>query len=169
MSLPDDIVDGDSPHSSLLYLFNHVFLPPKLPDGDDSSPQYDDDLVGVVQACLSAFAETAKLSERDTILEARNTLGSLRRLRDRYGHLREDALCEALQEISSSGTTTLHSKSLRARKCLIYFRLQERNIGTDQRTERRPHHPKRRERCCFRNIRTQSHEWISLDNQRQTC
>lgn len=121
MSLPDDIVAGDLSHESLLYLFRHVFLPPKLPDGDDSSPQYDDDLVGVVQGCLLAFSETATWSERDTIRETRNTLGSLRRLRDRYGHLREDALCEALQELSSPGTTPLYKSSLRTRKRLIFF------------------------------------------------
>lgn len=143
MSLPDDIVAGDLSHSSLLYLFHHVFLPPKLPHGDDSSPQHDDDLVGVVQGCLSAFAKTATWSERDTIRGARNTLGSLRRLRNRDGHLREDALCEALQEISSPGIISLHKLSVRRRIFLTLFRLQERNIGTDQRTERRPHHSKR--------------------------
>ena len=112
MNQRDDTMAGDLSDLSLLYLFHHVFLPPKLPDGDDSSPQHDNDLIDAVEKRLAAFAFTATGSERDVILGACNAIRSLRQLRDHDGHLREDAFCEALHNICSSGTSEVHKSSI---------------------------------------------------------
>lgn len=104
MALPEDLAPGQLSDSNVVYLFHHVFLPPKLPNEDDSSPGNDDSLVGVVQGCLASFAETTTGTERDMILDARNTIANLRQLQDHYGHLREDVLGEALRDIKSPGT-----------------------------------------------------------------
>ncbi|KAK6866259.1 hypothetical protein PG995_002787 [Apiospora arundinis] len=102
MALHPEILPADLSESSLLFFFHHVFLPPKLPTGDDSSPTHDDILVGFVQGCLTAFAQTVPESNRDVVLEARDTMRTLRHLRDPHGHLHEDSLREALCAISAA-------------------------------------------------------------------
>lgn len=109
------MADGLS-HSSILYLFRHVFLPPKLPGEDDSSSEHDDTLLDVVQGCLAAFAETATGQGQEIISEACNAVRSLRQLRNPYGHLREDAFRDALHEISSSGTRSSAFKSIQGKE-----------------------------------------------------
>ncbi|KAK7985571.1 hypothetical protein PG988_003193 [Apiospora saccharicola] len=102
MELHPEVLPANLTKSSLLFFFYHVFLPPKLPTGDDSSPTHDDILVGFVEGCLTAFAQTVPELNRDVVLEARDTMRILRRLRDSHGHLQEDALREALCAISAA-------------------------------------------------------------------
>lgn len=112
MHLPDDNMADGLSHPSILYLFHHVFLPPKLPGEDDSSPEHDDTLLDVVQGCLAAFAGTATGQEQEIISEACNAIRNLRQLRDPYGRLREDAFHKALHEICSSGIKSSALKSI---------------------------------------------------------
>ncbi|KAK8013447.1 hypothetical protein PG991_009040 [Apiospora marii] len=102
MVLHHEVLPADLSESTLLFFFHHVFLPPKLPNGDDSSSTHDDLLVGFVQACRTAFAQTVPESTRNVVFEARTTLRVLGHLRDDHGHLHEDALRKAICGISEA-------------------------------------------------------------------
>lgn len=103
MALHREVLPADLSKPTLQFFFHHVFLPPKLPSGDDSSPRHDDVLAGFVQGCLTAFAQTIPESNRNVVFAARDTLRTMRHLRDDHGHLREDALRKALGAISEPG------------------------------------------------------------------
>ena len=49
---------------NLEYIVNHVFLPPKLPRREDSSPEKVIDLTSAVLDALKGFVPTQPLSER---------------------------------------------------------------------------------------------------------
>ena len=62
MAFSDGLPTADGPHTtlqfpsnSLEYIINHVFLPPKLPQEDDSSPINDSALTNEVLRALEAF------------------------------------------------------------------------------------------------------------------
>ncbi|KAK8112290.1 uncharacterized protein PG998_008747 [Apiospora kogelbergensis] len=103
MALHHEVLPSDLSVTSLLFFFHHVFLPPKLPTGDDYSPTYENILIGFVQGCLTAFAQTVPESTRNIVFEACTTLRILSHLRDNHGHLHEDALRKALCAISEAG------------------------------------------------------------------
>ena len=76
-----------------------ITISSKFPDGDDQSPEHDDSLVGVVQGCLTVFAQTTTGSNTEISLDARNTMRSLKQLQGRYGYHREDVLGEVIRDI----------------------------------------------------------------------
>ncbi|CZT11794.1 uncharacterized protein RCO7_11377 [Rhynchosporium graminicola] len=62
-----------SPCSDLEYIITHVFLPPKLPQKDDSNPDRDLALTEILKAALDSFQAQLPARERPRWLRRYNS------------------------------------------------------------------------------------------------
>ncbi|KAH8193540.1 hypothetical protein TruAng_012294 [Truncatella angustata] len=89
--------------SNLIYFFHHIFLPPKLPGGDDRSVKQDDGLLSFVQACLAAFSVVVAEEYRNVVHELLIIVEQMRQVRNCFGYLDEQRLYEVLQQPPVNG------------------------------------------------------------------
>lgn len=97
-------------HSRLEYIINHVILPPKLPQEDDSNTDHDVHLLQKCQAALEAFQATLPPPERSDWIPCKEMVSSLLKMRSYGGDLIEEKVKVALEEIKSGGMSSPNKK-----------------------------------------------------------
>lgn len=85
----------------LEYIFHHVFLPPKLPNGDDASPTNEICLVELVRDCLIEFLPNTHLSNHEAIKSAVTLMKNIHTATGLDGYLLEDGVRAVLKQIGS--------------------------------------------------------------------
>ncbi|KAL7900457.1 hypothetical protein HDV64DRAFT_291009 [Trichoderma sp. TUCIM 5745] len=83
----------------LEYIFHHVFLPPKLPDGDDASPANELRLVELVRECLIDFLPKVDPSYHVAIKNAVALVKNTHTAISYDGYLQEDGVRAVLKQI----------------------------------------------------------------------
>lgn len=91
----------DMPRTRFEYIYNHLFLPPKLPGADDASPKNEATLLDFLQKSLELFLP-GRHDER-AIRASISMIKFLRTSRNPQGTLREPGVREVLQGLSSQG------------------------------------------------------------------
>lgn len=111
----DDAGSGLS-SQMLEYIFHHVFLPPKLPSGDDASPANELRLVELVRDCLIEFLPKVDLKYHEAIKTAVALIKNTHTATSYDGYLQEDGVRAVLKQIGP------HSKL----SCAPYLRFAYR-------------------------------------------
>ena len=90
---------------SLMYLFHHVFLPPQLPQRDDSGGQHDAALLTVVADALEDFGSFGDHQHGIEIEHVRTTITRMLAVHDRHdnGHIVNDRLQATLRDVGDQG------------------------------------------------------------------
>lgn len=88
---------------SIMYMFHHVFLPPKLPHKDDSDPQLEKTLLDILCSAIQIFKNDAAHSQYDVIQSASDMMEVCRSVRDDSGSISESKLKGALQNLRKKG------------------------------------------------------------------
>lgn len=89
---------------TLEYLFHHIFLPPKLPGGDDTSVGDETVLINYVLQTLSEYLQGTELSCHRAIMAATSMMDNMKAGRDDKGFVREGTLPDILTRILSPGS-----------------------------------------------------------------
>lgn len=99
-------MDAEVSIPTLSYFFHHVFLPPKLPGGDDRSAEKDDQLLSFVEDSLRRCSSIMEEQHQEVFRELRAMITSMRLVRNEHGRLNENRLLKALQELCATGNTS---------------------------------------------------------------
>lgn len=81
------------------YAFHHVFLPPKLPEGDDRSATNELRLVELVRDCLIEFLPRTDLTNHEAIKSAVALMKNIHNATGSDGYLQEDGVRAVLKQI----------------------------------------------------------------------
>lgn len=90
---------------ALHYVFHHLFLPPKLPGGDDASPAFEKQLIQFVLDCLLLFHNDVEHEARPAIDAAIDLMRNMERTRNDQGHIHADGMKWVLGRLASMGIT----------------------------------------------------------------
>lgn len=91
-------------HSEAIsYLFNHIFLPGKLPQRDDHNPAYEIVLLDKVVEALRQFKNHVSIQETDICLTVITMVTRLRETCNHHGGVDEVKLKKALVDLNSEG------------------------------------------------------------------
>ena len=104
---------------STKFVFHHVVLPPKIPQGDDSNPVHELALLRFVLDSLEQFQAVSGSSEQDIVHNVANTIRNGIAVRDDAGTINEDQLMTVLKSLVSGGMSQsdlIHVFELRTRK-----------------------------------------------------
>ncbi|KAI8631861.1 hypothetical protein F5Y19DRAFT_492813 [Xylariaceae sp. FL1651] len=153
-SVPGSDIEMPLPSEALKYIINHVILPPKLPQEDDYTAQYELWLLLTIIHNLSAFKKIVSEQQAQIVDSAILSMELLRKIHNftrtsRYVSINEDKLVEILHELPSSGAPVpLHIGAQNAGIILtkmdesVYFELFELSplnravMGTEGRLRR---------------------------------
>lgn len=91
----------DMSKATFEYIYHHLFLPPNLPGTDDTSTKCETALLDFVHRSLQRFL--LGRSDEDAVRAGTSLLDSLRKSRNAQGHLKEAAVSEILQDLSTRG------------------------------------------------------------------
>lgn len=94
------------PLKAIEYLMNHTFLPPKLPNGDDSDRKHESILLDTVVDSLKGFRECVAQGLRDSLDSATAmiaNIGTIHGSSGLHGPVREGAFRSALQDLPKTG------------------------------------------------------------------
>ncbi|RDA92364.1 hypothetical protein CP533_4405 [Ophiocordyceps camponoti-saundersi (nom. inval.)] len=94
--------DETTPEKTLDFFINHLFLPPKLPGSNDSSPEKNFALIDLVQHSLDRFQHEAGFYCQTAIVAASSLTKNLRSTKDEDGLLYETGVLEVFENVSSS-------------------------------------------------------------------
>lgn len=83
--------------------FHHVFLPPKIPQEDDYSPQFEGVLLEKVVGALDEFSHYAPSQFSGNISTVITMVDRLKDVRGASGDLCAEKLTEALKELEAQG------------------------------------------------------------------
>lgn len=83
----------------LEYAFHHIFLPPKLPNGDDRSPANESCLIELVRDSLTEFLPKTDASNHDAIKSAVALMKNMYYVTGPDGYLQEDGVRAVLKQI----------------------------------------------------------------------
>lgn len=86
-----------------LYLFHHVFLPPKLPQSDDYDTSCELILLDSVINSLQKFRALVPNQHRQVLGPVITMVARLREIRGSHGDVSEGKLKEALQKLDTEG------------------------------------------------------------------
>jgi hypothetical protein len=86
-----------------LYIFHHVFLPPKLPQSDDYDPAHEDDLLDQVIDALHEFNEYTTPEDSRLIEGLITAITRLRKIQHLSGAIDEKELLHTLGELGTTG------------------------------------------------------------------
>jgi hypothetical protein len=86
------------------YLFHHLFLPAKLPGGDDDSVANATELIDVVLRSLRRFLSETGPDDTVAITKCIEMVDGMKKLGDSRGYLDEAGVREALRQLSIEGT-----------------------------------------------------------------
>jgi hypothetical protein len=89
--------------SHLEYVIRHVFLPPKLPQSDDTDPANDASLTKAVHDALVAFLAHVPADERQVWNTCVETTSNMLEMRNSSNGLVEDKVAEALNGLFEGG------------------------------------------------------------------
>ena len=92
----------------LLYIIHHVFLPPCLPQADDSSPVHDVALIDALLTALSAFHRICPSQERGKLDACLKALEAMLEMQDNLGGLVIEKLLQRLLTIRDKGMPWSH-------------------------------------------------------------
>lgn len=95
--------DFDLDASQLKYIFNHVFLPPNVPQQDDYQDSHEKALLGVIEHALEHFKTHITHELRLVIEKIRGMIHGLGVLLDRDGITNGERLQDALANIANKG------------------------------------------------------------------
>jgi hypothetical protein len=84
----------------IMFLIHHLFLPPQLPQEDDTKPSLDRLLLDTVQEALLQYGELDK-SHKGAMAKIVRAVGSLRAVLGSDGELYEARLAKSLEGLSS--------------------------------------------------------------------
>ena len=86
------------------YIITHVFLPPKLPQGDDSDSEHDSALIGECGAALRAFQARLPSQEHWRWVAPIMMLCKMLELRDPSGDMLSEKVEISLETMKVRGT-----------------------------------------------------------------
>lgn len=92
-----------SEENQLEFLFNNLFLPPKLPRGHDGSGGKEAALVDLVLDSLRHFLNEADAEYEKAIKASISLMENLRASRECQGHLQATGVLKTLKRVASSG------------------------------------------------------------------
>ena len=95
--------------SNLPYIINHVFLPPKLPQKDDSSPSRDAALAEALLEGLEAFHDLLPGPEQPQWSPLIRMIRQVLSMRDPRGGLATECVEDALEKMVGRGTHKITS------------------------------------------------------------
>ena len=90
----------------LIYVINHVFLPPKLPQEDDSDDTKTITFIEQILAALRSFQAHVPEQERPEWIACVKMVGNTLELRDHFGGLDVEKLQRTLRKMISGGTNS---------------------------------------------------------------
>jgi hypothetical protein len=82
-----------------MFLAHHCFLPPKLPQQDDSDPKLDQLMLTTIEGTLEEFGDLVP-SHSETAAQARQAIAGLRVVLGPSGQVDEANLLEGLQSVT---------------------------------------------------------------------
>lgn len=85
------------------YLFNHIFLPGKLPQQDDYNPAYENVLLSKVIKALRQFEKYVSTQEADICSAAITAITRLEEIHNHHGGVDGNMLTKALEDLSNEG------------------------------------------------------------------
>lgn len=86
-----------------LYLFHHVFLPPKLPQEDDQNPKYELILLDSVIHALRDFRNHVPSQQEVIIASVITMVCRLKTISTIHGDVRKAELKKALEDLDTDG------------------------------------------------------------------
>lgn len=92
----------------LNYIINHVFLPPKLPQKDDSDVSKTNALIDMMLKASESFQDRIPKHERSEWVPCIKMIRNMRELKDRSGNLIPKNVATALREMLDRGTNRPH-------------------------------------------------------------
>jgi hypothetical protein len=93
---------------AFLYQINHVFLPPELPQKDDTNPSHEKALMETVSRALERFKSYFQPSERPELDRCIRMIGCMIGLRNTDGFLNPTKLNTEIVELSKNGWYSLN-------------------------------------------------------------
>lgn len=93
---------GASSLGCLSYLINHIFLPPQLPQEDDSDPSSDRALLESIVAGLDAFESTVPAHDKHKVRRVTDSLMLMKNSMAEGGHVDSEKLREAFGRLANS-------------------------------------------------------------------
>lgn len=87
----------------LTYIYNHVFLPPKLPSEDDSKIQADETLTVLFAEALAEFQVHVPKEMEAEFSSCLKTIEIMRGLRDGHGNFLAKELGAAICDLEEKG------------------------------------------------------------------
>jgi hypothetical protein len=94
-------------HKDLTYIINHVFLPPKLPQKNDSDNGKGTSLIEELLAALRLFQAYIPEQERSEWIPCIKMVGNMLELQDQFGGLVVDKVETRLRKLMDGGTNEL--------------------------------------------------------------
>lgn len=85
-------------------MVNHVFLPPKLPEGDDWEASHSKALQSNIMACIEKFVTYVTLGNRALMQSAALMIRRMTQAQNEHGYIYCDKLEQVLDEIGEKGT-----------------------------------------------------------------
>ncbi|KAL3419433.1 hypothetical protein PVAG01_09655 [Phlyctema vagabunda] len=110
----------------LLYMIHHVFLPPQLPQEDDSSSDLDHALAEQCEAALELFRTHLPTEQHLKWATCTKMLGNTLTLRTRNGDLMAERMEHALVQMEINGVLALH---LRGQNAGLIIRKSLENVS----------------------------------------
>jgi hypothetical protein len=89
-----------------LYLFHHVFLPPKLPQEDDYDANCELILIDSVIHSLKEFRTLVPMHHRQVLDPVITMVARLREIHGSHGDVSEGKLKEAFQKLDAKGRSS---------------------------------------------------------------
>lgn len=86
-----------------LYVFHHVFLPPKLPQGDDFNDEHESTLLDTVIHALRGFKSHSPSRHGPVLDPVETMLDRLKKIRGISGGVNEENLKKVLEEMQTEG------------------------------------------------------------------
>ncbi|KAI6313641.1 hypothetical protein MCOR30_010221 [Pyricularia oryzae] len=86
-------------NTAFTYMVNHVFLPPKLPEGDDWEASHSKALQSNIMACIEKFATYVTLGNRALMRSAASMIRRMTQAQNEHGYIHCDKLEQVLDEI----------------------------------------------------------------------
>ncbi|UKZ89824.1 uncharacterized protein TrAFT101_004866 [Trichoderma asperellum] len=113
----------------LEYAFHHIFLPPKLPNGDDRSPANELCLIELVRDSLTEFLPKTDASNHDAIKSAVALMKNMHYVTGPDGYLQEDGVRAVLKQIGPhSPSKSLASLHITAQNAGVMLRLDNDSV-----------------------------------------
>jgi hypothetical protein len=92
--------------ADIKYLIHHIFLPPKLPGGDDSFPDHEKVLVQTILDALQEYGNSVAVDQVNIVRAVARTISSLKTVLDAEGHVDECSFSAELRALPEKGANS---------------------------------------------------------------